>query len=115
MKIIDLINKINNNEEVPKEIKFGNTIFRYNKNMKEYIHDLDNNTAESLLFRVMNTHFISNLLKAKVEVIEETKEIQELHENQIIGYCELDIKENRKKINELVRAVNKLIKEREEK
>ena len=112
MKIIDLLNKINNNEEVPKKVKFGNTIFRYSEAKKEYIHDIDDWHGESLLYRVMNTHFISDLLKAEVEVIEENKEIEELDEMQIINARP---EENAEKINELVRAINKINKEREEK
>ena len=122
MKIIDLLNKINNNEEVPEKIKFGNTIFRYSKTKKEYIHNLDDWHAESLLYKVMNTHFISDLLRAEVEVIEEKKEIKELNK---IPYDEFKYSDNKHrfdlttieydKINELVRAVNKINKEREEK
>ena len=43
-----------------------------------------------------------------VEVIEENKEIEELNDNDIYDYNHLQLK-----INELVRAVNKLNKERE--
>lgn len=45
------------------------------------------------------------------EVIEENKEIEELPVYPFYSYREKDISENRLKINELVRAVNKLIKE----
>lgn len=112
MKIIDILNKINNNEEVPEKIKFDDTIFEYDKRQKEYNHKKDNGYYETLLYRVMTTHFIDVLLKAEVEVIEENKEIEELDEMQIIN-ARPEV--NARKINELVREVNKLNKESEEK
>lgn len=116
MKIIDLLNKINNNEEVPEKVKYEDTIFEYDKSQKEYNHKKDNGFYETLLYRVMTTHFIDVLLEAEVEVIEENKEIEELTilEN-LKNYDNYSIYANRAKINELVRAVNKLNKEREEK
>lgn len=111
MKIIDLINKINNNEEVPRKIKFNNTIFEYDKRQKEYNHKKDNGYYETLLYRIMTTHFIDVLLRAEVEVIEENKEIEELDEMQIIN-ARPEV--NAEKINELIRAVNKINKQLEE-
>ena len=118
MKVIDLINKINNNEEVPEKIKFDNTIFEFNEDKKEYIHKLDDWCSETLLFKAMNenTYFIKDLLKAEVEVIEEKKEIEKLEilesDRKVMAVFVIN---NREKINELVRTVNKLNKEREEK
>ena len=119
MKVIDILNKINNNEEIPEKIKFDNSIFEYNKSQKEYKHKKDNGYYETLLYRVMTTHFIDVLLRAEVEVIEENKEIEELNK---ISYDELKYSDNKHrfdlttieydKINELVRAVNKINKEK---
>lgn len=121
MKIIDLLNKINNGEEVPEKVKFDNTIFEYDKNQKEYNHQKHNGYYETLLYRVMTTHFIDVLLRAEVEVIEENKEIEELNDTNY-NCEEMSIKEvnyynnlTRTKLNEVIQAVNKLIKEREEK
>ena len=110
MKIIDLLNKINNNEEVPKKVKFGNTIFRYSETKKEYIHDIDDWHGESLLYRVMNTHFISDLLKAEVEVIKENKEIKEFKTEYTMRNMDMQFQN---KMNEIIRAVNKLNKDLE--
>lgn len=64
----------------------------------------------------MTTHFIDVLLRAEVEVIEEKKEIEELEilesDRKVMAVFVIN---NREKINELVRTVNKLNKEREEK
>ena len=112
MKIIDLINKINNNEEVPEKVKYEGIIFEYDKSQKEYNHKKDNGYYETLLYRVMTTHFIDVLLRADVEVIEENKEIKELDDLELIN-ARPEV--NARKINELVQTVNKLNKEREEK
>ena len=112
MKIIELLNKINNEEEVPEKIKFDNTVFEFEENKKEYSFQHENGDYETLLYRVMSTHFIRSLLRAEVEVIEENKEIKELDNMQLIN-ARPEV--NAIKINELVRAVNKLNKEREEK
>ena len=48
-------------------------------------------------------------------VVKGEKEIKELLEHKVLEYGSLDIEENRLKINELVRKVNKLTKEMEEK
>lgn len=112
MKIIDLLNKINNNEEVPEKVKYEDTIFEYDKSQKEYNYKKDNGYYETLLYRVMTTHFIEVLLRADVEVIEENEEIKELDNMELIN-ARPEV--NAIKINELVRAVNKINKEREEK
>ena len=118
MKIIDLLNKINKGEEIPEKVKYEDTIFEYDKDRKEYIHKVDDWYSETLLFKVTNehTHFIQDLLKAEVEIIEENKEIEELHildegesNEALYKYCsKLLLKQN-----ELIRAVNKINKERE--
>ena len=115
MKIIDLINKIKNNEKVPEKVKFNGDIFTYRSDKKDYERKLNKWVRETLLYRVMNTHFMSDLLRTEVEVIGEKKEIEELP-NELINddWTYYTIKFY-KKINELIRAVNKLNKEREEK
>ena len=98
MKVIELLNKINNYEEVPKKIKFDNTIFEYSKNQKEYSHKKDDGYYETLLYRVMNTHFIDILLRAEVEVIEEKKELEEkLDWKEIIDSVGKPIWDNKRK------------------
>lgn len=112
MKIIDILNKINNGEDVPEKIKFDDTVFELEENKTEYSFQHKNGEFETLLYRVMTTHFIDVLLKAEIEVIEENKEIEELDNMELIN-ARPEV--NAIKINELVRAVNKLRKEREDK
>ena len=116
MKIIDLLNKINNNEEVPEKIKFNDTVFELEENKAEYIFQHENGDCETLLYRVMTTHFIDVLLEAEVEVIEENKEIEKIDKNKIFEFTMDSVfewnNEMEDKINELVRAVNKINKEK---
>ena len=60
-----------------------------------------------------NTAFLCSE-EMNFEVIEENKEIKELYEHKTINYTQTDIRTNREKINELVRAVNKINKQLEE-
>ena len=108
MKVIDILNKINNNEEVPEKIKFDDTVFEYDKEQKEYNHRKDDGFYETLLYRVMTTHFIDVLLEAEVEVIEENKEIEEFRTEYAMSQMDKQFED---KINELVRAVNKINKQ----
>ena len=45
IKIIDLLNKLLNNEEVPKKIKYNNCEYRYDEVYREYLGD------DSLFFK----------------------------------------------------------------
>jgi hypothetical protein len=125
IKIIDLVNKIVNDEEVPKKIKYQENIFIYDKERKDYIHKIDEDgwQSETILFNIMCTHFIRELLENEVEIIEEDKEIEKLefyeyedesskprirtHKNTINNMRIIDVT-LALKINELVDEVNKL-------
>lgn len=111
MKIIDLLNMIANGEEVPEKIKYDTKEMKYNHNKQDYLGYYSNGNGEWLfqyLFdRCRNTqHFIND----KVEIIEEEKEIEKLDENNTNVLT--NIIENRKKINEIIDAVNEIRKEK---
>ena len=84
MKIIDLLNKIANGEEVPKIIKYDDFTYWYDKTEKDYYryigYDLDNDDVEYLI----NGGFISDILNDEVEIIEEEKKIPEKLEKELI-------------------------------
>lgn len=111
MKIIDLLNKINNEEEVPAKIKFNEVEFEYNKDRKEYIHEISDFHSETLLFEVMRCHYISEIFEKEVELIEDKIYVQEIEEVDEERYIITDVL---KKINELVQAVKQLNKKLEE-
>ena len=114
MKIIDILNKMSNGD-LKNGFKIGWNGFTYTYNEINGFRDKHGDTLSE------NT-FIECCLNDEVEVIEENKEIEELKK---ISYDEFVYTDNKHrfdltnaeydKINELVRAVNKLNKEREEK
>lgn len=69
MKVIDLLNKIANGEEVPKEIIFEN--YRYHKHPEGYFRSVINSNWIAL-----TTDFnIYDILNDEVEILEEPKGI----------------------------------------
>lgn len=120
MKVIDLLNKMANGEEVPKKIKFENTIYEYNKERQDYIHKINDFRSETLLFNVMSTYYIEELLEANVELIEdETIDIDNIEEllteysesgadTDIINYINDKIVPGIKQLNKRVKELESL-------
>ena len=110
MKVIDLLNKIANGEEVPKKIKYRNKIFIYDKDNKLYI--VENYNEYNDLLMELSNHKGTDL-NYEVEILEEEKKIPEKLEEfdiqglEVSGYSmtqaeyllEDGIKENREMIN----------------
>ena len=103
MKIIDLLNKIANNEKVPKRVRYINLIWEYDDEIKDYIHD------DLYLFYKING---IGLTENYVEILEEKKIPEKLKEFDIQGLevsgysmtqaeylLEDGVKENREMIN----------------
>ena len=106
MKIIDLLNIwVTDRTKLPKKIKIGNKTFLYNEGLNLYV------TPDKQCYLIQNYLDCIGKLNKKVEVIEENKEIEELDEMQIIN-ARPEV--NAEKINELVRAINKINKQLEE-
>ena len=132
MKVIDLLNKIANGEEVPKEIKASRMTWYYEKGFSQY----KNSNCQELI-KYLNGHY-SNfatgltykaILNYEVEIIEEDKEIEEIRDERNLYDCTIWESEYQastdleKKIidnigyliekqKELIKAVNELKKER---
>ena len=70
MKVIDLLNKIANGEDVPKKIKAGNIIWSFDKKEKTYFM---NNTNIQLFY----VEEITKKLNDEVEILEEEQKIPE--------------------------------------
>jgi hypothetical protein len=66
MKVIDLIIKQYNNEDMPKHIKINRLNYIYNNNRKTY---------ESEYGEFMSFDFTNNVLNMQVEIIEEQQDI----------------------------------------
>ena len=114
MKVIDLLNKMSNGEEVPKKIRLGDS-----PDIFYYLEDINSYRTEN------NEYFISEWLcncqrlNYKVEIIEEDKKIEykriEYKRIETIpllveedGY-DMVLVENhtRRKINEIIDKINK--------
>ena len=112
MKVIDLLNKITNCEEVPKKIKFENKVYVLDHEGLDF-YALEE--GYGLLLEKIND---TNLLNVEVEIIEEVKEIRELP-NEIqyprnfdeVVYIAEDLV---RKINELTKTVNYLLDKEKE-
>ena len=86
MKVIDLLNKIANSEEVPKKIKYNDEEFvftSYNSASKNYNNELED------LFEVLD----GSMLNDEVEIIEKRKIPEKL------GYFDLTKDKNEKDEN----------------
>ena len=99
MKVIDLLNKLYNNEEVPKRIKIGVCYLTLNKNKDNYIYDnSDEYYGDELI------HWYD--LGMKVEIIEEDKKIEKLYGEPRHIYTENELYIVGK-INEIIDKLNK--------
>lgn len=110
IKIIDLFNKIANNEKVPKHIILNNVVFHYDDNVQDYENDFEYLFRDSFSNFGRSEDFL-NIEVEEVEIIEEEKEIEKI----TLQFSETQKEKNRlfkDKINELVDEINKLKKEK---
>ena len=70
MKIIDLLNKIANGEEVPKKVKYDN-IYEYDYDEKNYAYFFIDH------YNYLFDEDITQILDDEVEILEEEKKIPE--------------------------------------
>lgn len=99
MKIIDLLNKIANGEEVPKKIKLDNYVFEFNKTYEQYHNKYETNLLEHI------SDYNYSGLNDEVEIIEEDKDIKKLNAKYTSQIGKLELAN---KIDELIDEVNKL-------
>lgn len=115
MKIIDLLNKISNDEEAPEKVKFGEEIY-YKKTdaVEGYVIDYLDDRNNSL-FDFNNGYkfcFINSCLEYELEIIEENnnkiKRIPDKdEENRINGFYFSEVERFLgQKINEIIDKLN---------
>lgn len=113
MKIIDLLNMIANEENLPRKIKYRNKIWEYDLSSQDYFTE---NHVE-YLFTIIFTINTRKILNDEVEIIEEKKEIKKIIINNGTlkfpnGGGQWTARNMDKafaiKINELIKEVNKL-------
>ena len=99
MKVIDLLNKIANEEEVPKKIKYENNIYNYDNSCQDY--KLVNVFGYTWLINKIFDDYenTSSILSYEIEIIEEDKEIEDKCKN-LFELCEKMLEED-KEIEEI--------------
>lgn len=104
IKIIDLLNKIANGEEVPKEIKFDGELCSFDNEDKDYYCEQYGNIVWYLVDTRNN---MSEVLDTEVEIIEEDKKIEKLI--TLSGYDSSSMQRHYVKINEVCNKINEII------
>ena len=119
MKVIDLLNKIANGEEVPEKILYKEKIFEFDKLEKCYITSNFDNSVMNDLSIYLDDGLNMNSLNDEVEILEEQQDIDIQPLNPQTNYfkdgTDFVYKLMYDKINELVQAVKQLDKKIKEK
>ena len=98
IKIIDLINRIANGEEVPKKIKYDDEI---KSDIPYFIY---------IKMGKCNNNTIINFLNDEVEILEEEKKLPEKCKHAVFAYSSLkDINYLEGYVNDLTDTVNELL------
>ena len=107
VKIIDILNRVAQEKNVPKKIKYYDVTYELQAERFDYVDDKLNYLFDNVLMRYGD--YLFQHLNDEVEILDnETDEIKELPRSD--SYV-TQIEDNKNKINELVRAVNKIQKE----
>ena len=77
MKVIDLLNKIANGEEVPKKIRITDIDDRITKHYNFFYDEDDQEYKDDELFPLGTRLILDRVLNKKVEILEEEKKIPE--------------------------------------
>lgn len=115
IKIIDLLNKIANNEEVPKKIMFDVWFYIYDEEEKTYYDKEDRTLWQNYNFKILNDYVeiieepkkIEKLPYYSLEKIQKSKSKDEWYENRL-KLLEKRINDYHNKTNELIDEINKL-------
>ena len=114
IRVIDLLNKIANGEEVPKKFKYDNYVFIYDNKKKDYIYKYGNvSYFDDYIGDIYHMEDILEFLSYEVEILDE--EEFETIEELLIEYDDGDIGINKKYISSqqseiFAKSINQLIK-----
>lgn len=108
MKVIELLNKIANEEETPNEIKFCNHIFK--KGYNNRYDSEEDNLLEFICFDFSN-------INKEIEIIEEPKKTNKIEKlslcfGKVKDYEEIEMYD-RKTINKIIDTIEQLKREME--
>lgn len=107
IKIIDLLNKIANGEEVPKKILLNGIVFEYQGD--DYLYK-DEDKNEHWLFSVSYTDkytWLENFLRVEVEILDEPKKIEKI-DFRILNTQKEKNRAMKDTINKLIDEINNL-------
>ena len=115
IKVIDLLNKIANGEDMPLKIIFNNMVYIFEKEIGDY----ENENVDYLFEEITNYTDTKNFLNAKVEIIEEEKHIAKINKSYpIFNFDEKSflamkdmLQDVYSKQVEIIKAVNELKEE----
>ena len=107
VKIIDILNRVAQEKNVPKKIKYYGVTYELQAERFDYVDDKLNYLFDNVLMRYGD--YLFQHLNDEVEILDnKTDEIEEYTTKHIERIID---KEVRLKINELVKAINKLNKQ----
>ena len=109
MKVIDLLNKTANGEEVPKKIRITILDDRITRKYNFFYDEDDQEYKDDELFPLGDRIILERVLNEKVEIIEEDKEIEipkhipnEVIQDLYRAICPANVKCIAHKVNELI-------------
>ena len=116
IKVIELLNKIANGEDLPKRIKIQDYVFELSKDYEHYYYNEDVEITHLINHNFSNLNDEVEILEDNTEEIEEIKEISDEYFNMLsdeakVKWLKSYIKEDRNKINELVKVVKEIRKD----
>ena len=82
MKVIDLLNKIANDDKFRPNIKFRKITYIYREEFDDYKNDNNGNCG------ILNGFCINMILNDEVEIIEEDKKIEKVLDIELLGGCD---------------------------
>lgn len=113
IRVIDLLNKIANGEEVPKKIRYKNDILKYYEEVQDYFGVSKTGSGAFFNYLFVNKR-TDKFINDTVEIIEEQQDIdiQEIEDIKDVfienSSCGEDVKYLARKYDELVQAVKQL-------
>ena len=106
IRIIDLLNKIYNNDNIPKRIIYRNCGWEYSEAYNDFIDEYGNHL---LRLYIHDYDDMYEFLSSEAEIIEEDKKIEKIDIDKMLQTKKWKRDKNAwKKINEIIDVVNKL-------
>lgn len=108
MKVIDLLNKIANGEEVPKKIICDGVTYKYvfRDTIIKGAYDYESESGNYLTNNLTDRFYLTDILIKEIDIIEEDKKIEKIG---YLRYSENEVESIlHRKIDELIDEVNKL-------